>query len=149
MDLTNLKPKAGSIRKNKRLGRGQASGTGGSASRGTKGDKSRSGFKYKRGFEGGQMPLQRRIPKFGFNNIHRVEYKAINLDTLVQLSEKINKKEITLSDIKSHGLIGKNDKVKILARGELSKALKIEAHAFSKKAQQIIESQGGSITIVK
>ena len=135
MKLSNLKPAKGSVKVNKRLGRGQGSGWGGTSSRGHKGDKSRSGHKTKRGFEGGQMPLQRRLPKFGFKNINRVEYKGINLDALQLLVDKTKTAEITPEILKSKGLVGKNDLVKILGRGELKAKLKISAHAFSATAK--------------
>lgn len=143
MKLSNLKPAKGSVKVNKRLGRGQGSGWGGTASRGHKGDKSRSGHKTKRGFEGGQMPLQRRVPKFGFKNINRVEYKGINLDALQLLVEKSNVAEITPEILKSKGLVAKNDLVKILGRGELKAKVKISAHAFSATAKAAIEKNGG------
>lgn len=143
MKLSNLKPAKGSVKVNKRLGRGQGSGWGGTASRGHKGDKSRSGHKTKRGFEGGQMPLQRRVPKFGFKNINRVEYKGINLDALQLLVDKAKVAEITPEILKSKGLVGKNDLVKILGRGELKAKVKISAHAFSATAKAAIEKNGG------
>lgn len=148
MDLTNLKPAKGSIKSKKRLARGQASGTGGTATRGNKGDKSRSGFKYKRGFEGGQMPLQRRIPKFGFKNINRVEYKSINLDTLESIVEKQGVSEITLDVLRKSGLVSKNDLVKILGRGELKSKITVQAHAISAKAKSAIEEKGGKVEII-
>ncbi|GIV42734.1 MAG: 50S ribosomal protein L15 [Vicingaceae bacterium] len=148
MDLTNLKPAKGSIKSKKRLARGQASGTGGTATRGNKGDKSRSGFKYKRGFEGGQMPLQRRIPKFGFKNINRVEYKPINLDTLESIVEKQGVSEITLDVLRKSGLVSKNDLVKILGRGELKSKITVQAHAISAKAKSAIEEKGGKVEII-
>jgi len=143
MKLSNLKPAKGSVKVNKRLGRGQGSGWGGTASRGHKGDKSRSGHKTKRGFEGGQMPLQRRVPKFGFKNINRVEYKGINLDALQLLVDKTKAAEITPEILKANGLVPKNDLVKILGRGELKSKLKISAHAFSATAKAAIEANGG------
>ncbi|PDH47531.1 MAG: 50S ribosomal protein L15 [Bacteroidetes bacterium MED-G13] len=145
MDLSNLKPAKGSINKNsKRIGRGQGSGKGGTATRGHKGAKSRSGYSKKLGFEGGQMPLQRRIPKFGFKNFNRVEYKPINLDKIQSLVDE--KKIKTVIDHKllvNLGIIGKNDLVKVLGRGELKAKLKISAHKFSAAAKSSIENNGG------
>ena len=145
MDLSNLKPAKGSINKNsKRVGRGQGSGKGGTATRGHKGAKSRSGYSKKIGFEGGQMPLQRRIPKFGFKNINRVEYQGVNLDTIQSLID--NKKVKTTLDFESMvklRLVRKNELVKILGRGELKSGIKIEAHKFSKSAILKIKNAGG------
>lgn len=143
MDLSNLKPATGAVKKKIRLGRGEASGTGGTAGRGHKGAKSRSGYKRKVGFEGGQMPLQRRVPKFGFKNPFRVEYTGVNLDALQQLSEAHNLVSVNLEVLKAHGLIGKKDLVKILGRGELKVKLEVSAHAFSKTAAAAIEAAGG------
>ncbi|MCS6973803.1 MAG: 50S ribosomal protein L15 [Cyclobacteriaceae bacterium] len=143
MKLHTLKPAEGSVRTNKRLGRGQGSG-GTTAGRGHKGDKSRSGYRRKIGFEGGQMPLQRRVPKFGFKNNNKEIYKAVNLDTLQALSEKVT--DITPQVLADNGIIGKKDKVKILGRGELKARLNIQAHAFSETARKAIEQAGGSIT---
>ena len=151
MDLSNLKPAKGSINKNsKRVGRGQGSGKGGTSTRGHKGAKSRSGYSKKIGFEGGQMPLQRRIPKFGFKNINRVEYQAVNLKVLQSLfdNKKIKKSNVNISDLIKNGLVSKNDLVKILGSGELKTALNIEAHKFSKSAQDKIEKSGGKIKII-
>jgi len=148
MNLSNLKPAEGSVKKNKRLGRGQGSGSGGTASRGHKGAKSRSGYSKKFGFEGGQMPLQRRIPKFGFKNPNRVEYHGINLDTLQRLAEEHKVKEITPAFLLEKSIIGKKDRIKILGRGELSAKLTVEAHAFSKTAKEQIEAKGGAATII-
>ncbi|MFZ5553650.1 MAG: 50S ribosomal protein L15 [Bacteroidota bacterium] len=148
MKLNNLKPAKGSTKVNKRLGRGQGSGWGGTSSRGHKGDKSRSGFKNKRGFEGGQMPLQRRLPKFGFNNINRVEYKGINLDSIQGLIDKTKAAEITPEILVSKGLVGKNDLVKVLGRGELKSKVKVSAHAFSATAKAAIEKNGGEAVIL-
>lgn len=145
MNLHSLKPNPGSVKSNKRLGRGQGSGTGGTASRGHKGAKSRSGYKRKAGFEGGQMPLQRRVPKYGFRNPFRVEYKAINLDDVQAVSEKYNITTIDTAVLSEHGLVSKNDKVKVLARGELKSKLEIKVHAFSKSAQEAVEKAGGTI----
>ena len=145
MELGNLKPAMGAVKStNKRLGRGQGSGTGGTATRGHKGAKSRSGYSKKIGFEGGQMPLQRRVPKFGFTNINRKEYQGINLDTLQQLvDDKKVKKEIALAQFVDLRLAGRNDLVKILGRGKLSAALKITAHKFTASAKAAIEAAGG------
>jgi len=145
MDLSNLKPAEGSVKnQGKRIGRGQGSGKGGTATKGHKGAKSRSGYAKKVGFEGGQMPLQRRVPKFGFTNVNRVEYQGINLDTLQNLVEekKIND-TVDFEILFSNGLIGKNDLVKILGRGELKAKLKISAHKFTASAKAAIESAGG------
>lgn len=143
MDLSNLKPAAGAVKKKIRLGRGEASGTGGTAGRGHKGAKSRSGYKRKVGFEGGQMPLQRRVPKFGFKNPFRVEYTGVNLDALQELSEAHGLATVDVEALKAHGLIGKKDLVKILGRGELKSKLEVTAHAFSKTAAAAIEAAGG------
>ncbi len=143
MELHNLQPAIGSNKKNKRIGRGPGSGYGGTSTRGHKGAKSRSGYKRKRGFEGGQMPLQRRLPKFGFTNINRVEYKAINLDTIEALAEARQLTKITVADLRSAGLVPKNKPVKILGNGALTKALEVEADGFSKSAQTAIEAAGG------
>jgi large subunit ribosomal protein L15 len=148
MDLSNLKPAEGSIKKEKRIGRGQGSGRGGTSTRGHKGAKSRSGFKNKAGFEGGQMPLQRRVPKFGFNNINRVEYKPINLDMLQQLADNKGLTEINPQVLRESGLISKNDKVKILGRGELKAKMKVSAHSFSATAKDSIEKNGGEISVI-
>jgi len=145
MDLSNLKPAKGSVRKNKRLGRGQGSGKGGTSTKGHKGSKSRSGDKRKIGFEGGQMPIQRRVPKYGFKNINRVEYKAVNLSTLQVLAEKLKTADINFEVLIANGLASKNDLVKILAKGNLTSKVNVSAHAFSKKAMEAIETKGGSI----
>lgn len=144
MDLSTLKPAEGSTHKRKRIGRGPGSGLGGTSTRGHKGAKSRSGYKKKIGFEGGQMPLQRRLPKFGFKNINRVDYRPINLSSLEAIAEANNLDTITKSTIVAAGLASKNDKVKILSMGELKRPLKVEADAFSKKAKELIEAAGGS-----
>lgn len=144
MKLSNLKPAQGSVKKGKRLGRGEGSTTGGTAGRGHKGAKSRSGYSKKIGFEGGQMPLQRRLPKYGFTNFNRVEYKPLNLDVLQQLADNKNITEITPEVLKTNGLVSKNDLVKILGRGELKAKLSVKAHAFSKKAIEAIENAGGT-----
>ncbi|MCH2490634.1 MAG: 50S ribosomal protein L15 [Flavobacteriales bacterium] len=147
MDLSNLKPAEGSVKsKGKRVGRGQASGKGGTATRGHKGAKSRSGYSKKLGFEGGQMPLQRRVPKFGFTNINRKEYQGINIDTLQQLvDDKKIKDAIDFDTMLSLGLVDKNDMVKILGRGELKAKLKVSAHKFTASATKAIEAAGGEV----
>ena len=148
MNLSNLTPAEGSVnRDGKRLGRGQGSGKGGTAARGHKGAKSRSGYSKKIGFEGGQMPLQRRVPKFGFTNPNRVEYKGLNLDTLQALVEtKKLTTTITVADLVNNGLVGKKELVKVLGRGEVTMKLDITAHAFSKTATAAIEANGGTAT---
>jgi large subunit ribosomal protein L15 len=143
MDLSNLKPAKGSVKKEKRIGRGTGSGHGGTSTRGHKGAKSRSGYSKKLGYEGGQMPLVRRVPKFGFKNFTRVEYKGINLDTIQQLTEKKNLQVITPEVLFEAGIIAKKDKVKILGRGELKTKLDITAHGFSASARKTIEELGG------
>jgi large subunit ribosomal protein L15 len=143
MDLSSLKPAAGSVKVGKRVGRGQGSGKGGTAARGHKGAQSRSGYSRKLGFEGGQMPLQRRLPKFGFNNVNRVAYKALNLDAIQALAERIGAQVITPDVINANGLCAKNDLVKILNRGEISTAVEIHAHGFSASAIESIEKAGG------
>jgi len=148
MDLSTLKPAEGSVRNNKRLGRGQGSGTGGTAGKGHKGAKSRSGNTKKRGFEGGQMPLQRRVPKFGFTNINRVEYKAINLGRIQELAEQNNLTVIDVETLVTFGLVTKNDLVKVLAKGEIKAKVNVKAHAFSQKALEAIEAVGGTIAKV-
>lgn len=147
MKLHALKPAKGSVKKDYRKGRGEGSGNGDTAGRGHKGNQSRSGYKRKRGFEGGQMPLQRRVPKFGFKNFNRVEYVPVNLDKLNTLAEKLNTNDISIELLVKSGIVGKNDKVKILAKGEIKKSLNVSAHAFSKKAKESIEKAGGSATI--
>lgn len=148
MDLSNLKPARGSVKRNKRLGRGQGSGKGGTSTRGHKGAKSRSGYSKKIGFEGGQMPLQRRLPKFGFKNINRVEYKAINISTLQGLAEKLDIDRIDFQTLVTAGLVSKNALVKILGNGELVKKLEVHAHAFSKSAVKAIEAKEGTVVII-
>lgn len=147
MKLDNLKPVAGSTHRNKRIGRGEGSGKGGTATRGTKGAQSRSGYSHKIGFEGGQMPLQRRVPKFGFKNPTRVEYQPVNVAALQALSEKTGLTVITLDDLFAARLADKNDLVKILGSGELSAKLEVTAHAFSASAREKIEAAGGKVTI--
>lgn len=149
MDLSNLKPAKGSVKTKRRLGRGEGSGTGGTASRGHKGQKSRSGYSAKRGFEGGQMPLQRRVPKFGFKNFNRVEYRGINLDVLQNLADTKGLKVVDQAVLIENGLASKNDLVKILGRGELKAALEVKAHAFSKSAKTAIEAQKGSAEVIE
>ncbi len=144
MNLHNLTPAKGSTKSTKRIARGQGSGHGGTSTRGHKGQKSRSGYSKKVGFEGGQMPLQRRVPKFGFKNINRVEYKAINLDIIQSLIERRNVTEITPEVLKENGLVGNNELVKILGRGELKAKISITAHKFSQTAKSLIEAQGGN-----
>ena len=143
MNLHNLTPAKGSTKNRKRIARGQGSGRGGTSTRGHKGAKSRSGYKTKIGFEGGQMPLQRRVPKFGFKNINRVEYKAVNLDIIETIASK-GIQDITIEVLKENGVISNNDLVKILGRGELKTKVNITAHGFSAAAKQAIESNGGS-----
>lgn len=145
MNLSNLQPAEGSTKNRKRIGRGTGSGRGGTSTRGHKGAGSRSGYKSKVGFEGGQMPLQRRVPKVGFKPINRVEYVSINLDALQALSEKYNLTAIDFETFREHGLASKNDLIKVLGRGELKTKLDITAHAFSATAQKAIEAVGGAI----
>lgn len=148
MKLHTLKPAEGSVKKGKRIGRGEGSGKGGTSARGHKGAKSRSGYSRKAGFEGGQMPLQRRVPKFGFRNPNRVAYKALNLEDLQKLIDKSKVEVVNLEVLKENGLISKNDKVKVLGRGELKAAIEIHVHAFSASAKQAIEdAKGKAITI--
>jgi large subunit ribosomal protein L15 len=149
MDLSNLKPAKGSVRTNKRLGRGQGSGRGGTSTRGHKGAKSRSGYSRKIGFEGGQMPLYRRVPKSGFKNINRIEYSGINVDILQKLADTKGLTTIDPTILYENGLLGKKDLLKILGRGELKAKLTITAHAFSEKAIQAIESVGGTATKIE
>ena len=146
MGLNNLKPAAGSTKSRKRIGRGEGSGHGGTSTRGHKGQKSRSGYSKKVGFEGGQMPLQRRVPKFGFKNPFRVEYHGINLDTLQKLADEKKVKEVTPEVLVENGLAQKSDRVKILGRGELKAKLSVSAHGFSKTALSAIEAAGGTAT---
>jgi len=145
MDLSNLKPAENSTKTGKRIGRGQGSGKGGTATKGHKGQKSRSGYSKKVGFEGGQMPLQRRVPKFGFTNISRKEYKGVNIETLEKLAEKMNITTIDVEILVEAGLARKNSLVKILGNGTLTKKLEVKAHAFSKSAVKAIESLEGTI----
>jgi large subunit ribosomal protein L15 len=143
MNLSSLNPAEGSRKQRKRVGRGEGSGHGGTSTRGHKGAKARSGYKSKIGFEGGQMPLQRRVPKFGFKSPNRVEYKGINLDTLQELITRKGLKEITLAVLMENGMAGKRDLVKILGRGELTTGCKVEAHKFTQSAAEAIQRAGG------
>lgn len=143
MDLSSLKPAEGSTKNRKRIGRGQGSGRGGTSTRGHKGAKSRSGYSQKIGFEGGQMPLYRRVPKYGFRNINRVEYRSINIDIIQQLASTLNIETIDVDVLIERGYISKHDKVKILGRGELTAKVDVKAHAFSASAVKAIESNGG------
>lgn len=145
MELNNLTPAAGSVKVGKRIGRGAGSGLGGTSTRGHKGAKSRSGYSKKIGFEGGQMPIQRRLPKYGFKNINRVEYKAINLEVLQLLADNQKLSKIGLDELKAAGFISKNTLVKILAKGTLTAKLDVEAHAFSKAAEEAITALGGTV----
>lgn len=146
MKLNNLKPAKGSVKQRKRVGRGEGSGHGGTSTRGHKGAKSRSGYKSKIGFEGGQMPLQRRVPKFGFRNPNRVAYKGINLDTLQELVDRKQLSDVTPEILVANGLAGKHDLVKILGRGELTAQVNVSAHKFSASAKSAIEAKGGTTT---
>lgn len=146
MNLSSLKPAEGSVKQRKRVGRGEGSGHGGTSTRGHKGAKSRSGYKSKIGFEGGQMPLQRRVPKFGFKNRNRVEYKGINIDTLQELVERKAISVITPQLLVENGLASKRDLIKILGRGEISSKIEITAHKFSSTAREAIEAKGGTVT---
>jgi len=146
MNLSNLKPASGSVKTRKRIGRGPGSGLGGTSTRGHKGAKSRSGYKHKIGFEGGQMPIQRRLPKFGFKNINRVSYKAINLSTLQEMAVSKNLTHIGLQELREAGFVSASQLVKILAKGTLASKIDVEAHAFSKKAEDAIVALGGTIS---
>lgn len=146
MNLSNLRPAKGSVKNRKRIGRGQGSGRGGTSTKGHKGAQSRSGYSEKIGFEGGQMPLQRRLPKFGFKSLNRVEYNGVNLDVIQGLVDKHNISDITMEVFVSHGLASKRDRIKILGRGELKSKVNITAHAFSETAKAAIESLGGTTT---
>ena len=145
MNLSNLRPAEGSTKTRKRIGRGPGSGLGGTSTRGHKGAKSRSGYKIKIVFEGGQMPIQRRLPKFGFKNINRVEYKAINIETLQKLSEAKGLSKIGLSELQEAGFISSSQLVKVLGKGALTAKLEVEAHAFSKSAEAAIQAVGGTV----
>lgn len=146
MKLNTLKPAEGSVKTSKRVGRGQGSGKGGTSTRGHKGAKSRSGYSKKIGFEGGQMPLQRRVPKFGFTNPNRVEYKAINLDTIQKLVDETKAAAVDVKLIVENGLAAKKDLIKILGKGELKSKVDVTAHAFSASASKAIEAAGGKVT---
>lgn len=148
MKLHTLKPAAGSVKKGKRIGRGQGSTRGGTSTRGHKGAQSRSGYSRKRGFEGGQMPLQRRIPKRGFKNPFRVEYVGLNLDTIQMLAEKHNLSEFSIEKLQELNIIKKTEKVKVLGRGELKKAFRVKVHAYSESAKASIEQAGGSADLI-
>ena len=148
MELHSLRPAKGSTKKRKRIARGQGSGKGGTSTRGHKGAKSRSGFKNKRNFEGGQMPLQMRLPKRGFNNINRTSYVPINLERLQAIAEKYNVETIDLETLVAHNIVSKNDKVKILGDGELTSKVNVKAHAISASAKEAIEALGGSVNLV-
>jgi large subunit ribosomal protein L15 len=145
MNLSNLKPAKGSTKNRKRIGRGTGSGRGGTSTRGHKGAGSRSGTSTKVGFEGGQMPLQRRVPKVGFKNPNRIEYVGVNLDVLQKLTDEYSVSSIDFATLKEHGLVSRNDLVKILGRGELKAKLEVKAHAFTATAQKAIEAAGGTI----
>lgn len=145
MNLSNLKPAAGSTKTRKRIGRGPGSGLGGTSTRGHKGAKSRSGYSRKIGFEGGQMPIQRRLPKFGFKNINRVEYKPINLSVLQQIAEKHNYTKIGVEELVNAGFISTSELVKILGNGSLNLSIEVSAHAFSKSAEAAIQAAGGTV----
>lgn len=145
MELSNLQPAVGSNKKGKRVGRGAGSGKGGTSTRGHKGAKSRSGYKNKVGFEGGQMPLQRRLPKFGFKNINRVEYKAVNLEVIEAVATAMNLEKVTVADLMAAGKVRKGQLVKVLGVGAVTKKLEVVANAFSKKAEEAIVAAGGSI----
>ena len=149
MNLSNIKPAEGSVKHSKRVGRGAGSGKGGTATRGNKGAKARSGYHQKVGFEGGQMPLYRRLPKFGFKSLNRIEYVGINLDTLNKLAEEKNITDFNVEVLSQNGLISTKDRIKILGRGELSKTINVTAHAFSAKAQKAIEEKGGAVTVIE
>ena len=149
MNLSNLKPATGSVKHSKRVGRGAGSGKGGTSTRGNKGAKARSGYHQKVGFEGGQMPLYRRVPKFGFKNINRIEYVGINIDTLNNLAETKNITDFNIDVLKQNGLISGKDRIKILGRGELSKTVNVTAHAFSAAAKKAIEDKGGVATVIE
>ena len=149
MKLHNLRPAKGATHKEKRLGRGEASGHGGTSTKGNKGHQSRSGFKNKMAHEGGQMPIQRRIPKRGFKNPHRIEYKVFNLGQIDQLAEKYGIQEFTLENLYTNGLISQTDRVKVLGNGEMKAKLAFKVNAVSEKAKQAIETAGGSVEIVK
>lgn len=147
MNLSNLRPAKGSVKERKRVGRGQGSGMGGTSTRGHKGAQSRSGYSRKTHFEGGQMPLQRRVPKFGFKNINRIEYKPLNLDSIQALVDETNATVVNMEFLLEHGLVSKKDLVKVLSRGELTSAIEVHAHAFSTSAKEAIEKVGGKAVV--
>ena len=149
MKLHELRPAKGSVHKDKRIGRGDGSGHGGTSTKGTKGGQSRAGYKSKMAHEGGQMPIQRRIPKRGFKNPHRVEYKVLNLGQIEQLAEKYNIQEVSLENLYINGLVSQNDKIKILGNGELKSKLTFKVNAVSEKAKTAIEAAGGTVEILK
>ncbi|MGF7217025.1 large subunit ribosomal protein L15 [Spirosoma lacussanchae] len=147
MNLSNLRPAKGSVRERKRVGRGQGSGMGGTSTRGHKGAQSRSGYSRKIHFEGGQMPLQRRVPKFGFKNINRVEYKPLNLDSIQALVDETKVTVVDFDFMVTHGLVSKKDLIKVLSRGEITSAIEVHAHAFSTSAKEAIEKAGGKAIV--
>ena len=149
MKLENLKPAKGATKASKRVGRGEGSGHGGTATRGMNGAKSRSGYSHKIGFEGGQMPIQRRLPKFGFKNPTRVEYKPVNLSVINALAVDADLNEVTIDDLFTAGIISKNEIVKILGKGEITKAVNVVANAFSKSATEKIQAAGGTATVIE
>lgn len=149
MKLHTLRPAQGAVHKEKRIGRGEASGKGGTSTKGNKGGQSRAGYKTKIGFEGGQMPIQRRIPKRGFNNPHRIEYKVLNLGQIETLIEKYGFGEISPENLYINGLIGKTDLIKVLGNGEIKSAVTFKVNAISEKAKVAIEAVGGSVEIVR
>ena len=149
MKLENLKPAKGATKSSKRVGRGEGSGHGGTATRGMNGAKSRSGYSHKIGFEGGQMPIQRRLPKFGFKNPTRVEYKPVNLSVINALATEADLNEVTIDDLFTAGIISKNEIVKILGKGEITKAVNVVANAFSKSATEKIQAAGGTATVIE
>jgi large subunit ribosomal protein L15 len=149
MKLENLKPAKGATKASKRVGRGEGSGHGGTATRGMNGAKSRSGYSHKIGFEGGQMPIQRRLPKFGFKNPTRVEYKPVNLSVINALAVDADINEVTIDDLFTAGIISKNEIVKVLGKGEITKAVNVVANAFSKSAVEKIQAAGGTATVIE
>ena len=149
MKLHNLKPAEGSVHKEKRLGRGEASGKGGTSTKGNKGGQSRAGYKSKMGHEGGQMPIQRRLPKRGFKNNNRIEYKVFNIGQADEIADKYEFSEFSVENLYSNGIIGKTDKVKILGNGEIKTKLTFKVNAFSESAKTAIEAAGGTIEILK
>lgn len=148
MNLSHIKPAKGSVKQRKRVGRGQGSGMGGTSTRGHKGAQSRSGYSRKLNFEGGQMPLQRRLPKFGFTNPTRIEYKPINLDTLQELATSASVTIIDFAVLREHGLAGKSDLIKVLSRGKVTSAIEVSAHGFSSSAKEAIEKAGGKVIVI-